>query len=51
MKSKFGFLIHFTFLQSLTSKIVANINPAVLHNLEKYIALLATVHHDEQSHY
>ena len=33
MKHKFGFLIHFTFLQ-ISSKIVANINPAVLHNLE-----------------
>ena len=37
--SKFGFLAKMEFLQDLASFILAKINPAVIHNLEKYHAL------------
>lgn len=39
MASKFGFLSKLEFLQDLASALIAGINPAVVHNLEKYHAL------------
>lgn len=39
MASKFGFLSRLEFLQDLASALIAWINPAVVHNLEKYHAL------------
>lgn len=39
MKSKFGFLAQLGFLQTFVSKVISNLNPAVIHNIEKYIAL------------
>ncbi len=39
MKSKFGFLARLEFLQTLASKIISIINPAVIHNIEKYYTL------------
>ena len=39
MKSKFGFLVNFEILQTFASKLVANVNPAIIHNVEKYLAL------------
>ena len=39
MASKFGFLSRLIFLQDLASSIVALIDGAILHNIEKYIAL------------
>jgi len=39
MASKFGFLSRLEFLQDLASALIAGINPAVVHNLEKYHAL------------
>lgn len=39
MQSKFGFLSKLTFLQTFASKFIAGINPAVIHNIEKYAAL------------
>ena len=37
--SKFGFLVRLNFLQNLLSHFLSRINPAVMHNVEKYIAL------------
>ena len=34
--SKFGFLVHFQFLQNWASALIAKINPAIIHNIEKY---------------
>ena len=39
MASKFGFLSKLEFLQGLSSRIISSINPAVIHNLEKYYTL------------
>ena len=39
MTNKFGFLSKLTFLQDFASNIIAKINPAVTHNLEKYHAI------------
>lgn len=39
MASKFGFLSKLEFLQNLASALIAAINPAVIHNIEKYHAL------------
>lgn len=39
MSKKFGFLSKFTFLQDIASWFIANLNPAIAHNLEKYHAL------------
>lgn len=39
MASSFGFLAKFEFLQVVASRLIAGINPAVVHNIEKYLAL------------
>ena len=39
MASKFGILSKLEFLQGLSSRIIAGLNPAVIHNLEKYYTL------------
>ena len=39
MKSKFGFLSKMEFLQDWASTLIAGVNPAIVHNLEKYHAL------------
>ena len=39
MATKFGFLLRLGFLQDWASAFIAGLNPAVLHNLEKYYAL------------
>ena len=39
MASKFGFLSRLEFLQDLASALISRVNPAVVHNLEKYYAL------------
>ena len=39
MSSKFGFLSRLNFLQDAASSFIAKVNPAVIHNLEKYLAL------------
>lgn len=39
MSTKFGILAKLDFLQSLASKMIAGINPAVIHNIEKYLML------------
>jgi O-methyltransferase len=39
MGMKFGFLAKFDFLQNIASMLVSGINPAVIHNIEKYFAL------------
>ncbi len=39
MKSKFGFLAKLEFLQTLASYLISGINPAVIHNIEKYYTL------------
>jgi len=39
MSSKFGFLSKINFLQDFASIIIAGLNPAIVHNLEKYMAI------------
>lgn len=39
LEEKFGFLSRLTFLQDLASFFIAKLNPAIIHNLAKYIAL------------
>tara|TARA_X000000950_G_scaffold250352_1_gene310942 strand:- start:3766 stop:3948 length:183 start_codon:yes stop_codon:yes gene_type:complete len=39
MASKFGILSKLEFLQGFSSRIIAGLNPAVIHNLEKYYTL------------
>ena len=39
MASKFGFLSKLTFLQTFASKVISGINPAVIHNTQKYLVL------------
>ena len=39
MRSKFGFLSKLDFLQNITSSLLSGLNPAIVHNLEKYLAL------------
>ena len=39
MDSKFGFLSKLEFLQNFSSMFVASLNPAIIHNLEKYYTL------------
>lgn len=39
MASNFGFLAKLEFLQVVVSRIIAGVNPAVIHNIEKYLAL------------
>ena len=39
MASKFGFLSKLEFLQGWASKLISGINPAVIHNIEKYYVL------------
>ena len=39
MTSKFGILGRLEFLQVIASKFIAGINPAVIHNIEKYYAI------------
>jgi hypothetical protein len=39
MQSKFGILTKLTFLQDIASNCVAAVNPAIIHNIEKYIIL------------
>ena len=42
MSGKFGFLEKFEFLQDIVSIIIAKINNAVVHNVEKYLILKKT---------
>ncbi len=44
MESKFGFLAKLEFLQTISSNLIAAINPAIIHNLEKYY-ILKKVHY------
>jgi hypothetical protein len=39
MASSFGFLAKFDFLQTIASVVVSSLNPAIIHNVEKYWAL------------
>ena len=39
MGTKFGFLSKLNFLQDIASGIISGINPAIIHNIEKYYAL------------
>jgi len=39
MAGKFGFLSRLEFLQNWSSRLIAGINPAVIHNIEKYYAI------------
>ena len=39
MASNFGILAKFDLLQTLASKLISTVNPAIVHNIEKYVAL------------
>jgi hypothetical protein len=39
MQSKFGILTKLTFLQDIASNCISIVNPAIIHNIEKYIML------------
>ena len=39
MKSKFGILSKLNFLQNFVSSIISKTNPAVIHNIEKYVTI------------
>ena len=39
MKSKFGILSKLYFLQNIVSSLISKINPAIIHNIEKYMAI------------
>ena len=39
MKSKFGILSKLYFLQNIVSSFISKINPAIIHNIEKYMAI------------
>jgi hypothetical protein len=39
MNSKFGFLSKLYFLQNIVSFFISKLNPAIIHNIEKYVAL------------
>jgi len=42
--SKFGFLAKFDFLQNFASTLISSINPAIIHNVDKYL-MLKKVHY------
>lgn len=44
MKSKFGFLEKLEFLQTFASNLISSIDPAVVHNIEKYLAIKKSVY-------
>ena len=44
MRTRFGLLPRLNFLQDLASFLIANLNPDVIHNLGKYMAL-KKIHH------
>ena len=44
MSSQFGFLARFEILQNIASYFFASFSPAVLHNLEKYIAIKKSIY-------
>ena len=44
MSAGFGFLSRFEFLQDWASAVIASMNPAAIHNLEKYHALKSDIH-------
>jgi O-methyltransferase len=44
MKSKFGLLEKLEFLQTFSSSLISSINPAVIHNIEKYLAIKKSVY-------
>ena len=39
MSNKFGFLAKLNFLQDWTSYFISKVNPAIIHNLEKYLTI------------
>ena len=50
MKSKFGLLGKLEFLQNFASSFISSINPAVIHNIEKYMAIKKTVYLNSLEH-
>ena len=44
MATKFGFISKLDFLQDWASSLIAGINPAIIHNIEKYY-ILKKVHY------
>lgn len=50
MKSKFGLLGKLEFLQNMSSTFISSLNPAVIHNIEKYIAIKKTVYLNSLEH-
>ncbi|MEM7381382.1 MAG: TylF/MycF/NovP-related O-methyltransferase [Bacteroidota bacterium] len=50
MKSKFGILGKLEFLQNISSSMISSVNPAVIHNIEKYLAIKKTVYLNSLEH-
>ena len=50
MKSKFGILSKLNFLQNIASNLISGINPAVIHNIEKYLAIKKVVYLNSLEH-
>lgn len=50
MKTKFGYLAKFNFLQNIVSSVISSLNPAIIHNVEKYWAIKKTVYMNSLEH-
>ena len=50
MASKFGLLGEMEFLQNWASTFISSVNPAVIHNIEKYVAIKKTVYLNSLEH-
>jgi len=50
MKTKFGYLAKLNFLQNILSSIISCLNPAIIHNVEKYWAIKKTVYLNSLEH-
>ena len=50
MKSKFGLLGKMEFLQNWASSFISSLSPAVIHNIEKYVAIKKTVYLNSLEH-
>jgi hypothetical protein len=47
MANALGFISKFSFLQNAASRVIAGINPGIVHNVEKYLALSKIFYYTE----
>ena len=50
MDTKFGYLVKLNFLQNILSNIISGLNPAIIHNVEKYWAIKKTIYLNSLEH-